>query len=155
MSKIAGGFLADRIPHEKAILYDHGLLAVSSGVLLLLPHPTLLPVFVLSYGFSQAARDVVYPLVIERCFGARHLASIYGTMTLTLLPGAALGPLMAAALRDSLGDYRLAFTIFAVLNLMVGRSPLSSCATSACRKATRRRLPRLTSPPEPLDPAYT
>lgn len=117
VSKIAGGFLADRIPQKHAILYDYGLLAISSGVLLLLPHPILLPVFVFSYGFSQAARDVVYPLVIERCFGARHLASIYGTMTLTLLPGAALGPLMAAALRDSLGDYRLAFTIFAVLNL--------------------------------------
>ncbi len=87
-------------------------------MLLLLPHPILLPVFVLSYGFSQAARDVVYPLVIERCFGARHLASIYGTMTLTLLPGAALGPLMAARLRDTLGDYRLAFAIFAALNLL-------------------------------------
>ncbi len=118
VSKIAGGFLADRIPQEKAILYDYALLAVSSGVLLLLPHPILLPVFVLTYGFSQAARDVVYPLVIERCFGARHLASIYGTMTLTLLPGAALGPLMAAAMRDALGDYRLAFTIFAVMNLI-------------------------------------
>ena len=55
--------------------------------------------------------------MIERCFGARHLASIYGTMTLTLLPGAALGPLVTAALRDSLGDYRLAFSIFAGLNL--------------------------------------
>ncbi len=118
VSKIAGGFVADRIRHEKAILYDYGLLAVSSVVLLLLPNPILLWVFVLTYGFSQAARDVVYPLVIERCFGARHLASIYGTMTLTLLPGAALGPLMAARLRDSLGAYRLAFAIFAVLNLV-------------------------------------
>ncbi len=117
VSKIAGGFVADRIPQEKAILYDYGLLAVSSLVLLFLPHPILLPVFVLSYGFSQAARDVVYPLVIERCFGARHLASIYGTMTLTLLPGAALGPLMAARLRDTHGDYQLAFAIFAGLNL--------------------------------------
>ena len=117
VSKIAGGFVADRVRQEQAILYDYGLLAVSSVVLLLLPNPILLWVFVLTYGFSQAARDVVYPLVIERCFGARHLASIYGTMTLTLLPGAALGPLMAARLRDTLGDYRMAFAIFAVLNV--------------------------------------
>jgi nitrate/nitrite transporter NarK len=116
VSKVAGGFIADRIPHEKAILYDYQLLAVSSVVLLFLPNPILLPVFVFSYGFSQAARDVVYPLVIERCFGARHLASIYGTMTLTLLPGAALGPLMAAGLRDALGDYQVAFAIFAAMN---------------------------------------
>ena len=149
VSKIAGGFLADRIPQEKAILYDYGLLAVSSGVLLLLPHPVLLPVFVLTYGFSQAARDVVYPLVIERCFGARHLASIYGTMTLTLLPGAALGPLMAAALRDSLGDYRLAFTIFAVLNLALGRRALLRARRARAAAATPRPPDGLTRPPNP------
>jgi len=116
VSKIAGGYIADRIPEEKAILYDYGVLAASSLVLLALPHPVWLWVFVLSFGFSQAARDVVYPLVIQRCFGARHLASIYGVMTLTLLPGAALGPLMAAWVRDTSGSYRLAFTVFAVLN---------------------------------------
>jgi MFS family permease len=118
VSKIAGGYIADRIPHEKSILYDYGLLAFSSLVLLLLPNPLLLPVFVVTFGFSQAARDVVYPLVIERCFGARHLASIYGVMTLTLLPGAVLGPLLAAHLRDELGDYRLAFLIFVVMNVL-------------------------------------
>jgi len=135
VSKIAGGFIADRIPHEKAILYDYALLTVSSGVLLLLPHSIWLPVFILTYGFSQAARDVVYPLVIERCFGARHLASIYGTMTLMLLPGAALGPLVAAALRDSLGDYRLAFSIFAGLNV------LSVAALLLVRDERTRRPP--------------
>lgn len=116
VSKIAGGFIADRISQEKAILYDFVVLAASSLVLFALPHPIWLWVFVLSFGFSQAARDVVYPLVIERCFGADHLASIYGVMTLTLLPGAALGPLMAAFIRDASGSYRPAFVVFAILN---------------------------------------
>lgn len=118
VSKLAGGWIADRIPHERSILYDYALLAFSSFVLLLLPNPALLPVFVYSFGFSQAARDVVYPLVIERCFGSRHLGSIYGMMTLTLLPGAVLGPLLAATLRDTLGDYRIAFAIFAAMNAL-------------------------------------
>ncbi|MEZ4330845.1 MAG: MFS transporter [Myxococcota bacterium] len=116
VSKLAGGWIADRIPHERSILYDYALLAFSSFVLLALPNPVLLPVFVYTFGFSQAARDVVYPLVIERCFGTRHLGSIYGMMTLTLLPGAVLGPLLAATLRDTLGDYRIAFMIFAAMN---------------------------------------
>lgn len=116
VSKVVGGYLADRVSQERAILYDYGLLALSSVVLLFLPNAVVLPVFVLSYGFSQAARDVVWPLAVERCFGARHLGSIYGAMTLALLPGAALGPLAAAALRDALGDYRMAFVLFIVLN---------------------------------------
>ncbi len=116
LSKVLGGFLADRIPHERAILYDFALLAVSSFILLMLPNPILLPVFILTYGFAQAARDVVYPLVIERCFGRENLASIYGAMTVTLLPGAALGPLFSAVLRDYYGDYTVAFATYALLN---------------------------------------
>lgn len=117
LSKIAGGFLADRVPEERSIQAVFGLLTISSFVLMALPNPLLLPVFVLSYGFAQACRDVVYPLVLGRCFGDHYLGEIYGAMTLTLFPGGALGPFAAALLRDRLGDYDLAFSIFAVGNL--------------------------------------
>jgi nitrate/nitrite transporter NarK len=117
ISKVAGGYLADRVSQERAILYDYAVLGLSSVVLFFLPGMlVLIPVFVVTYGFSQAARDVVWPLAVERCFGARHLGSIYGAMTLALLPGAALGPLVAAALRDATGDYRLVFLLFIAMN---------------------------------------
>ena len=116
LSKILGGFLADRVPQERSIQAVFGLLAFSSVVLLALPDPVLLPVFVFSYGFSQASRDVVYPLVLGRCFGDRYLGEIYGAMTLTLFPGGALGPVITALLRQELGSYEAAFGLFAVLN---------------------------------------
>lgn len=117
VSKVAGGYLADRVSQERAILYDYAVLGLSSIVLFFLPDRlVLIPVFVVTYGFSQAARDVVWPLAVERCFGARHLGSIYGAMTLALLPGAALGPLAAAALRDATGDYRPVFLLFIAMN---------------------------------------
>ncbi|MBJ22194.1 MAG: MFS transporter [bacterium] len=118
VSKILGGFLSDRIPQERAVQMVYGLLAFSSIVLLALPDPALLWVFIASYGFSQASRDVVYPLVLGRCFGDRYLGEIYGAMTLTLLPGGVLGPLLAALLRDRFGDYGLAFGLFATLNVL-------------------------------------
>ena len=118
VSKVLGGFLSDRIPQERAIQTIYALLAFSSIVLLALPNPALLWVFIVSYGFSQACRDVVYPLVLGRCFGDRYLGEIYGAMTLTLLPGGALGPMFAAILRDRLGDYDVAFGVFAVLNVL-------------------------------------
>ena len=37
-------------------------------------------------------------------------------MTLTLFPGA-LGPIFAAQLHDRLGDYEIAFGVFAALNV--------------------------------------
>ena len=70
-----------------------------------------------AWGVSQACRDVVYPLVLSHCFGDRYLGEIYGAMTLTLFPGGALGPIFAAQLHDRLGDYEIAFGVFAALNV--------------------------------------
>ena len=118
VSKIALGAIADRIPHKTALLLDYGLLALSSLLLFAIPHPILLPVFIVSYGFAAAARDVVYPLMITHCFGLRYMAQIYGAMLLALLPGGVAGPVVAASIHDHFGSYQLAFQIFAALNLL-------------------------------------
>jgi MFS family permease len=116
VSKVGLGLVADRIPHKAALIVVYGALATSSGVLLGLPHPTLLPLFIAVFGFSYAARDVVYPLMVTHCFGLRFMAPIYGAMMLTLLPGGALGPIFAAAIHDHFGSYAIAFRTFAALN---------------------------------------
>jgi MFS family permease len=116
VSKIALGLLADRVPYRSALILDYALLAASSCLLLALPHSTLLWIFVAAYGFSTAARDVVYPLIVMHCFGVRYMAEIYGALMLALLPGGALGPIFAGAVHDQTGSYQLAFAVFAALN---------------------------------------
>ena len=81
VSKILGGFFSDRVPRLRAVQIVYFVLGVSSLVLLALPHPILLVVFVFSFGVSQACRDVVYPLVLGRCFGDRNMGEIYGAMS--------------------------------------------------------------------------
>ena len=114
-SKIGFGFLADRMKERTSLLLDYGLLTVSSLLILSLPSDTLIYPFVVIYGLSTAARDVVYPLVINHCFGERHMAEIYGAMLIALMPGGALGPIFAAAIHDNTGSYDTAFTVFAVM----------------------------------------
>ena len=116
VSKLGCGLLADRLHARSTLLLDFGLLALSSLVLLALPDPRLIWVYVLSYAFATAARDVVYPLIIQHCFGVRHMAEIYGVLMLALLPGGGLGPLFAGVVHDRTGSYDLAFATFAVLN---------------------------------------
>lgn len=118
VSKVALGAIADRIPHKAALLLDYGLLALSSLLLLALPNDLLLPIFIVSYGFAAAARDVVYPLILTHCFGLRYMAQIYGAMLLALLPGGVAGPIFAASIHDHLGSYTIAFQAFAALNLL-------------------------------------
>jgi MFS family permease len=117
-SKILLGLIADRIPHKATILLGYGLLAASSLLLLALPDKAPMWVFVAALGFSTAARDVVYPLIVSDCFGVRYMAQIYGGLMLVLAPAGALGPIFAAAIHDRFGSYDIAFTTFAVMNTL-------------------------------------
>jgi predicted MFS family arabinose efflux permease len=116
VSKITLGIIADYIPEKASILFDHALLATSSVLLLFLPNDDLLWPFVVSYGFATAARDVVYPLIISRCFGERYMAEIYGALMLAL-PGGAIGAIYAARVHDLAGSYQVPFATFAVVNV--------------------------------------
>jgi nitrate/nitrite transporter NarK len=134
-SKVAFGALSDRLSPRIALLLDFGLLAASSGLLLLLPDPTLVWLFVGIFGFSYAARDVVTPLIVAHCFGVRHLAQIYGVLMLSFLPGGTLGPIFAGWVHDRTGSYESAFATFAVLNA------LSFAALALVRVERRARAP--------------
>ena len=73
----------------------------------------------LCFGFAYAARDVVYPLAIVECFGARHLAPIYGALMVVLWPAGSLGGIFAGLVFDATGSYAPAFRSFALLNGLV------------------------------------
>ena len=80
------------------------------------PGSLVIWVFVISFGFSYAARDVVYPLIVTYCFGLRYMAPIYGALMVSLLLGAT-GPFFAAWVHDQHESYQFAFRIFAGLNV--------------------------------------
>ena len=115
VSKILLGLLADRISATNAMRFNTGLLFASSIVLLFLPEHGLLSLFIVVYGFSSTARDVLYPLIVVHCFGVRYMAEIYGVLMLSLLAGT-LGPILAAASRDLTGSYTASFATYAVVN---------------------------------------
>jgi MFS family permease len=133
-SKLVLGLVADRVPEKQALLIDYAGLAASSLLLLALPHDGLIWLFVVSFGFSYAARDVVYPLIVTRCFGLTYMAQIYGALMVTLVLGAA-GAGFAAAVHDGLDSYSLAFRVFAGLNLL---SVAALCFVRDVRRALRR-----------------
>ena len=132
-SKIAFGWIADRVPAKTALLLDYGLLGLSSLLLLGVSAGGAATIwgFVLTFGFSYAARDVVTPLIIAHCFGSRDLAQIYGVLMLTILFGP-LGGTFAGWVHDQTGSYQGAFTALAATN----------AATLALLFAVRDERPR-------------
>lgn len=119
VSKIAMGFFADRLSAKLAIRVDFAMLTVSSLLLLAVPAEGFLQGFVVLFGFSYAARDVVYPLAIADCFGVRYLATIYGALMVVLAPAGTLGPVLAGFCHDRTGSYDAAFAFFAAVNVAV------------------------------------
>jgi MFS family permease len=117
--KLGIGLLVDRVGLRAATLATFGALAAGSWLLLGLgAAPALRPIFLTVHGASVAAENVLLPLVVVACFGARHMPAIYGALMLALLPGGVVGPLVAARSYDVLGSYRPAFASFAAGNLL-------------------------------------
>lgn len=116
-AKLGIGGLADRISRKTATLMNFAVLTGASLLLLAIHLPGALPVFLLAQGFATAAENVLLPLMVAECFGARHLARIYGALMVTLLFAAA-GEIFAGAVFDWTGSYRSAFVTFAALNVV-------------------------------------
>jgi MFS family permease len=118
LGKISMGLIADRVPARRAIVLTFALMTAGSFVLLALERaPALRLVFLTLHGVTVAAENVVLPLVVAEWFGIRHMARIYGAIMLALLPGGMCGAVFAGWVFDTSGNYRLAFSTFAALNL--------------------------------------
>jgi MFS family permease len=118
-SKLLAGVIADRIAPRTALVFDFALLSLSALLLLGLPHPGFLYGFLVSYGLAVAARDVIYPLVVTWCFGARAMPQVYGALMAVLALGGTAGSVFPQAVYDATGSYGPAFTVHAVGNLVV------------------------------------
>lgn len=84
------------------------------------PTTTLLYAMVFSQGFfGYALTSVMGPIVAE-VFEGPHYGTIFGTLTVALIGGGAVGPWLAGVIHDATGSYRLAFV-----------SIIGCCAVSA------------------------
>jgi sugar phosphate permease len=116
--KLVIGAVADRIPKKTALLANFGLVTLASFLLLAIDRPGILLAFIVVHGFSVAAENVLLPLMVVEAFGVRYMAQIYGMLMFALLPGGVLGQVFAAHMYDTAGSYDVAFTTFAVLNVL-------------------------------------
>jgi MFS family permease len=115
------GALSDRIGREWiwtaaclgfAFTYA-ALLALESW-----PSNALLYAMVFAQGFlGYALTSVMGPIVAE-IFEGPHYGAIFGTITIALIGGGAVGPWMAGALHDATGSYRLAFLLIIAFCLL-------------------------------------
>ena len=111
--QVSLGYLSDRIGREWVWAIANLGFAVCCLALILLqgvPSPWLLYVMVIGQGLGYGMSSVLGALALEIFQGA-HFGAIYGTLTVSVLVGGAVGPWITGVLHDVMGNYVLAFAI--------------------------------------------
>lgn len=112
-----GGYLGDRI--NKRLIVAVAMCMHSVGLLLLtwITSPYTIAAFVVMHGLAWGARGPLMQAIRADYFGSTHFAKIMGWSSIIVVLGTVAGPLLAGLLADSTGDYKLGFTIIALLAL--------------------------------------
>ena len=110
-----GGVLGDRF--NKRYIVFGAMLAHSAGLLVLAWSTALWMVFVFAvlHGTAWGARGPLTQALRADYFGRKSFGKIMGFSSMIMMVGMTTGPIVAGVLADSTGDYKLGFTILAIL----------------------------------------
>jgi MFS family permease len=131
VSRLASGWICDRIGGRRTLLLGSGLQALT--LLLFLPFDGLVPLYVVSalFGLSQGGIVPAYAVIVREFFPSDEAGMRVGTVLMATVFGMALGGWMSGVMYDLTGSYQAAFVngvLWNVLNtaiaVMLLRRPL-------------------------------
>ncbi len=119
--QIIGGFIGDRVPKRLALFVFTWIQA--SGVFLLTYGPATLPVafgFALLFGAGFGGRNPLTVSIRGEYFGRKSFGVIMGLSQVPMNILLLAAPVYAGVVRDSTGEYTVAFAVLASLNMLGG-----------------------------------
>ena len=122
---IASGWLTDRIDPRKLLLCYYGFRGVS---LLLLPfiHDTMsIAAFAVLFGLDYIATVPPTVALVTDRFGQHNVGVVYGWVFASHMVGAAIAAWVAGIVRESVGDYAVAFVAAGWIAIVAGFAALA------------------------------
>jgi MFS family permease len=118
VSRVASGFIADRIGGVRTLLL--GTLLQAVALTLYLMFDSLFSLYIISglFGLFQGGIVPSYTIIVREYFPAREAGTRVGLVMLATLSGMALGGWMAGAIFDATGSYQAAFLNGLAWNLL-------------------------------------
>jgi len=126
------GWLADIVGRQRLYVSSFVLQGVGLVAFALLDGSRLwlLGPYYLTYATGHATWVILYLTTVADTFGTRRFATLQGLASVLTMPFGVLAPLLAGAMFDATGSYRLIFAIFAPLTavaallvMAIGRPP--------------------------------
>lgn len=115
VGQLLGGFLGDRFPKRTVAVVAMLAHAVALTVVAFAPSLAWVAFFAILHGLAWGTRGPLMQAIRADYFGRASFPTIMGISFSFVMVGQMLGPLVAGALADALGDYRAAFVGLAVL----------------------------------------
>ncbi|MEL6298542.1 MAG: MFS transporter [Pseudomonadota bacterium] len=134
---IAMGLVSDRVGRLWSVLGSYLITAAGIAALIAImwqPAVALIVVFVVAFGGMQGVRGPVIAALVAILYRGGAVGSIFGTLSLALGSGAALGSWASGALHDATGDYLASFA------LAIGACVLGAVSYAGSGSLRRERL---------------
>ncbi len=122
VSRIASGWIADRIGGVKTLLLGSGLQCLA--LILYLPFDGMMSLYIVSalFGLSQGGIVPSYAIIVREKFPASQAGTRVGLVIMATIVGMALGGWLTGVIYDVTGSYQLGFVhgiAWNVLNLAI------------------------------------
>ncbi|GIW18985.1 MAG: MFS transporter [Tepidiforma sp.] len=117
VGNLTGGFIGDRV-NKRAFLV--ACMAMHCTGLLILSHAVatwMVAAFVVIHGLAWGWRGPQMSAIRADYFGRAAFGKIMGVSAMVIITGTVFGPLIAGALYDRTGNYRLGFDVLALIAL--------------------------------------
>jgi len=114
VGRVAMGSVSDKIGRKASFIIAFLLMAVMMLWLLKARQPWQFYLFSAVFGFGYGGFAPLFPAVVGDWFGMKFHGSIFGTLSLAVAIGGAIGPLLAGYVFDSTGSYDIAIIVGAV-----------------------------------------
>lgn len=112
---LLGGYFGDKF--DKRLVAAICMLMHAGGLLMLTyaTGATMLVVFAVAHGLAWGIRGPFMQAIRADYFGRRSIGMILGLSAMIVAAGQITGPLLAGILGDATGNYRLGFTVLALI----------------------------------------
>ena len=111
IGRLLGGAIADKVHHYTMLIIIFAVAAINMLLFTVYNTPILVSLGFAITGLCYGAGFAVFPTIIVSSYGVKNYGANYGLIMTAWGAGGIIGPLVAAAIRDSSGAYRAAYFV--------------------------------------------
>lgn len=120
VTRILGGYLADRIPLNRLMLIAQVFYVAAIAALMSLPTAYLVAGYTILLGISQGMFNGWFNTLWVRYFGRQNLGKVRGAVWTATVAGSSTGPFFMGVAYDQFGDFQLALLGCGIIMFLLG-----------------------------------